>query len=191
MKRPIARFVALAVLTTLGATPVFADYKSKHYSHRYEQHKQTDFAKVTHVEPIYKTISHRVPERSCWLETRYEPVYRGKKSYTPTILGTLIGGAIGNEVGHNKSNKRVGAVVGGVLGASLANDWSKANRRDSGHTRAVEEEVCEVNERIEHEEKLVGYDVTYRYHGQQYTTRMDHHPGNRIKVAVSVRPVSW
>ena len=192
MKRPLISALLISALATVASAQVLADHKSKHHHKRYDQKQHTDFAKVTQVEPIYKTISHRIPERSCWTETRYVPVSQGNKSYTPTIIGTLIGGAIGNEVGHNKSNKRVGAVVGAALGASLANDWSRANNRHhSGQTRAVNEEVCEVNERVEYEEKLVGYDVTYRYHGQHYTTRMNHHPGERIKVAVNVRPVSW
>ena len=32
------------------------------------------------------------------------------------------------------------------------------------------------------------YDVTYVYAGHEYTTRTDHHPGDRIRVAVDVRP---
>jgi uncharacterized protein YcfJ len=31
------------------------------------------------------------------------------------------------------------------------------------------------------------YDVTYEYAGQQYTTRTNYHPGDRIRVRVDVR----
>ena len=32
------------------------------------------------------------------------------------------------------------------------------------------------------------YDVTYEYAGRRYTTRTNHHPGERIRVRVDVRP---
>jgi hypothetical protein len=32
------------------------------------------------------------------------------------------------------------------------------------------------------------YDVTYEYAGRQYVTRTDHHPGDRMRVRVDVRP---
>ena len=30
----------------------------------------------------------------------------------------------------------------------------------------------------------MGYEVTYLYDGREYTTRMDHDPGNRMRVRV-------
>jgi uncharacterized protein YcfJ len=37
---------------------------------------------------------------------------------------------------------------------------------------------------------IVGYDVTYVYNGVTRTTRMDHDPGNRVRVEQSVSVVS-
>lgn len=156
---------------------------SNHNKHSQTQ-RHTDYAKVVDVDPIYKTVSHRVPERSCWTETVYEPVHKSG-SYTSAILGTLIGGAIGNEVGHSNKNKKVGAVAGALLGASIARDYKGSNTQ----TVARDNEVCETRHRTEYEERLVGYNVAYRYQGRRYTTRMDRRPGDRIKVAVQVKPV--
>lgn len=36
--------------------------------------------------------------------------------------------------------------------------------------------------------RVSGYDVTYEYAGRTYHTRTDHHPGDRIRVRVDVRP---
>lgn len=183
--------ISTLIITSLAAVtltaPAFADHQySKHYTNN---QAKTDFANVTEVEPLYKTITHRIPERSCWNETRYQPYSNSYRSHTPTVLGTLIGGALGNEVGHNKTNKKVGTVVGAVLGASVARDWQHNAGSNNQRTRAVTEEVCEVNERVEYEERIVGYNVSYRYQGQTYQTQMDHHPGKKLKVAVSVTPV--
>ncbi|MBR9911744.1 MAG: glycine zipper 2TM domain-containing protein [Gammaproteobacteria bacterium] len=188
----IAVVLATGFASLATALPAVAEHKHKKHSGHYRgnaDYNQVAYAPVTSVKPIYKTITHRIPERSCWTETRYVPSHRGYQSHTPTLLGTIIGGAIGNEVGHNKTNKKVGTVVGAAVGASLARDWRHHNSASSGYSRPVSEEVCEINERLEYEERIVGYNVTYRYQGQRYQTRMDHHPGKKIKVAVNVTPL--
>jgi len=175
----------IAIGLLAGASLTWA---APHHAHKNSRHH--DFAKVTHVEPIYRTVSHRVPERHCWTETvAYEQPHNGHRSHTGTILGSIIGGAIGNELGTNKSSQKVGAVAGALLGGSIARDISYRNRANFTTTEYRDEERCEISEKVSYEEKITGYKVTYRYHGNTYHTRMDHHPGKKIKVAVSVSPV--
>jgi uncharacterized protein YcfJ len=38
-------------------------------------------------------------------------------------------------------------------------------------------------------EEVVGYDVAYKYRGSVFHTQMADHPGNKIKVKVTVDPV--
>lgn len=183
-------------MKTIALTATFITALTTHtalagHSDRY------DTAKVTHVEPIYKTIEHRTPHRECWTKTvAYErPVHghhRGHRSHTGTIVGAIIGGVIGNKIGgHHKRHKRVGTVAGAILGGSIGKDISHQNHHR--HAQRVTEykdvEQCKTHHTVEHEEKIVGYDVTYKYHGNTYNTRMNRHPGKRIKVTVDVRPV--
>lgn len=166
--------------------------------------KRSDFAHVISAEPIYQTIEHRIPRESCWTETVRisEPAATHHHSGTPAIIGGLIGGAIGHELGRGKDNRKLGAVVGTILGMSVANDIQRNHRyknnsstHSSGtystnrHSRYEEQERCELTHTIETEQVLKGYTVNYRYHGQEYSTFMREHPGNKIRVAVSVRPV--
>ena len=52
----------------------------------------------------------------------------------------------------------------------------------------VREPVCrEVIEYTE-EERVVGYDVAYRYNGRTYETRTDYDPGPSLRVRVDVAP---
>ena len=51
------------------------------------------------------------------------------------------------------------------------------------------ERRCEVVERYDREEQVVGYHVTYRYKGNTFTTRMQNDPGKWLPVRVSVEPV--
>lgn len=160
----------------------FAGQASAHHNN-----SRFDYAKVSSVEPIYKTVTHRVPEQQCWTEiVRYDA--DGYRSNTGTILGGIIGAAVGNNLGHSTRNKQVGAVAGAILGASIGSDISHRNQRNEIVTEYKDVERCETRYVTEHEERLVGYDVTYQYHGQTYLTRTNNHPGKRIKVAVSVRP---
>lgn len=157
------------------------------------------YAEVTHVEPIYRRVSKQQPYQHCW----YEPVkrkarYRRKKdSYAPEIVGTLLGGAIGHAVGHKKRNKQIGVLLGGIIGGSIAhridNDrhanrsGGRLNRSQPAHYR--QQQRCETQYRQHSTEIIDGYNVSYTYQGQHYRTVMKEAPGDKIAVAVSVKPV--
>lgn len=176
------KLILPTLIIALAATPAWA----KHH-----HHGKSRWAKVTNVEPIIRTIEHRVPQEDCWNEqVRYEEYASDGRSYTGTILGGIIGGAIGNKIGHNKTNKKVGTVVGAVLGASVGHDIS-----NQGHSHSTSPKVsyqnqrhCEISYETSYEEQVIGYHVWYRYHGNEYKTRTNHHPGKKIKVRVHVAP---
>lgn len=157
-----------------------------------------DYAKVTDVEPVYETIVQSIPVEQCWNErVRARPAdyYERRHSATPTLIGALLGGALGNELGHHKRNKQVGAVVGGILGGSIGHDIAhqraRRHNQSSGHVEYHTVERCSVDhERVE-EQRLVGYDVSYRYRGNLYTTFMEQSPGDKLRVSVNVTPVDF
>ena len=164
-----------------------------------------DYAKVTQVEPIVETIEHQGPREECWNEqVRYtpEPRYHGhgrhERSATPVILGALIGGALGNELGHHKRNKQVGAVAGAILGGSIGADIRRQHHRevyrqhrdDAAYDVAYRtEKRCKTYYDSETEQRVTGYDVSYRYQGHEYSTWMADDPGKRLRVHVAVSPV--
>jgi len=193
--------ITLALCAGLVSTTALADRHDSRYSNR-QNNRHTDFAQVITAEPIYRTVEQRIPVENCWTEQVREevPVYqqashRRPKSATGVILGSVIGGAIGNAVGAGDENKKVGTVVGAILGASVGHDISRHNRRQTrdqySHTEVNYRNVerCEVSEKIETEQMTIGYDVTYRYQGRTYTTRMDRDPGRKLKVAVNIQPI--
>ncbi|MBB3168664.1 glycine zipper 2TM domain-containing protein [Simiduia aestuariiviva] len=149
--------------------------------------ERQDYAKVVSATPIYEQVSYTRPQRECWTETvAYEREHRASsKSATPMLLGAVIGGAIGHAVGKN--DRRSGTAIGAVLGGSIGNDIGKSRSHTTVDYR--DEERCETRQVREYEDRLTGYDVTYRYHGETYRTRMDRDPGKRLRVAVSVKPI--
>ncbi|MEM7098084.1 MAG: glycine zipper 2TM domain-containing protein [Pseudomonadota bacterium] len=147
-------------------------------------------APVTGVEPIFETYRYSVPVEVCSeQEVAYREPRHRRASATGPIIGAIIGGALGNAVGHSKRNKQVGTVVGAVLGGSIGADVSRHNRH--AHTDEVTyrtEEVCRTDREERAEERLAGYDVTYVYAGNTYTTRMKRDPGDYIRLRVRVTP---
>jgi len=53
------------------------------------------------------------------------------------------------------------------------------------------ERRCEVEESYHEEERLTGYRVTYVYDGREFITRMDHNPGERIRIRVQASPLAY
>lgn len=176
-----ASFGLCAVLSTSA----MAGHKHHHKHVRHHQ-PSVDYARVVDTRPIYQRIATEVPQQSCEYQTVSYREPGKSDSYTGTIVGGLIGAAVGHELGHSRRNKDVGAVAGGLLGASIGRDVSRSR---SGTTHYRDEQVCHTTYRREYTEQLMGYDVTYKYRGQLYQTRTDHHPGKTIPVDVHVRHV--
>lgn len=147
-----------------------------------------EYADVLESRPLYQTVEVSTPREECWNEEVETYRRSHSNSRTPAIIGTIIGGALGNAVGHHKSNKRIGTVVGAVLGHSIGRDIVAANSRDRGtHYETVRH--CETAYDYREEERLIGYQVRYRYNNEDYSVQMDEDPGDQIRVRVSVQPV--
>lgn len=156
-----------------------------------ESWAETSFetAQVLESLPVYQEVEISTPQEQCWEEeVVIERYSRRGDSNTPVLVSTLIGGAIGNAVGHNKSNQRVGAVLGAVLGHSIGRDIIRSNDQD-GIREYQTVQRCKTVYQQHTEERLVGYQVTYLYNGEEFSVRTDSDPGEEIRVRVSVEPV--
>ena len=129
-----------------------------------------DYAKVEHVERVYKPVTHTY-YKNC------HPGARRTDTAVTTFIGAMIGGAIGNAIGQNSSHKKLSTVAGAALGGSIAHDMAR-NQHSQSH--------CQFTQVTE--PKLVGYKVRYRYKGERFYTMMDRRPGKKIKVKIQVTP---
>jgi uncharacterized protein YcfJ len=104
----------------------------------------------------------------------------------PTIAGGIVGAAIGRQFGSGRDRDAL-TMIGAVAGSAIANQRAQRNQ---GY-REVPVQRCEVvNERVT-EQRVDGYLVTYQYQGRRYTTRTATPPGDRIALAVDVRPLAY
>ncbi len=148
------------------------------------------YARVIKVQPVIRYVSVKVPVQECWDERR---IVRTNPPDTggPTFVGAIIGGVIGNQFGSG-SGKAATTVLGALLGGSLAQKAAidraeREGRYGSSKTYVVQR--CKTAYDYRQEERVDGYDVTYKYKGDTYMTRMPEDPGWRIRLRVSITPV--
>jgi len=156
-----------------------------------------DYAKVISAKPIYETVEVITPQRECWTEETYgqhyypRPRHVHNDSYTAPLAGALLGGVIGNQFGGG-DGKTALTIGGALLGASIGDDIADSHRqyRTRGpHRQPQSIRHCEITDRVEAREEVVGYRVKYRYNGETYRTRMDRDPGDTLRVSVTVHPI--
>jgi uncharacterized protein YcfJ len=176
------RIMACALILTGLAmnAPAMAGHPSER-----ETNERFDYAKVISAEPIVREVRVSIPREECWDED--VPVYRsGYQSATPMILGGIIGGVVGNTMGKGHG-KDAATVAGTILGGSVGRDIGHDRQRPSEYN-TVRETRCRQVVDYREEERIEGYWLTYRYQGEDYVTRMQNEPGNRIRVRVTVQP---
>jgi len=147
-----------------------------------------DYARVIDVRPIVRIVTVTSPERECWEEQReYRIARRSPGVAGSTLVGAIVGGVIGHQFGSGSGNDAATA-AGALIGAAVGADGARRRGADyeDVYTRPVRR--CRTNYRSREEERIDGYDVTYRYHGQKYRTRMPFDPGDRLRIRVDVRP---
>ncbi len=171
---PISRVFALVALV-LGAPAIAAPAGGF-----------VDYAEVVAVEPHLRTVRVSNPRQECWNETVNVRRAPAGRSFTPEIVGGILGAAVGNQFGGG-SGRDIATVAGAVLGGSLGHDYK--NRRQSAGYQQVVEERCRTVHDDYTEQRVDGYDVTYRYQGRTYSTRMGHDPGDSLRVRVAVSPI--
>ena len=203
----------LSLITAVCLSTTAVANGSNHYGRGYEHSSNTehDYARVVGVQPIIDVYQVSVPVEQCYQERvprDRHANYRGKQSRTPEIVGALIGAAVGHQFGGGKG-KDIATIAGAVLGGSIGRDVkNNARQRDQrygndydqayegcylgaggGYGRYETVSRCEVTQEYRNEEQIIGYDVSYKYNGHVYQTRMPYDPGKKIKVKVTVQPV--
>ncbi len=149
---------------------------------------QYDYARVISSEPIVRYVTVKTPVRECWQEDRRYSVERPAPGTAgSTILGAVIGGVVGHQFGSGRGNDAA-TVAGTLIGAAVGN--TAATRRNGvmveEYSRPVER--CRTTMRETREQRIDGYRVVYKYHGQTYATQMPYDPGRELRVRVDVRP---
>jgi len=147
-----------------------------------------DYAQVISSKPVVRYVTVSTPVQECWDDVEYYTVEQRPPGVgARTLAGAIIGGVIGHQFGSGSGNDAA-TVAGTLIGATVANRSAYRNGSygPAQYSRPVKR--CETQYRERREERVDGYDVVYRYHGQKYATRMPYDPGRTIRVRVDIRP---
>lgn len=186
-----------ALALTVFAPSLFADHddeRNARYADDYNNRGQTKYvyADVVNVEPIVRYVTVSRPERVCeQVEYRADRRHRRHDSAGGTIAGGLLGGVIGRQFGGGKG--RDAATIAGVLIGSAIGHDAEANNSGRDRHRNRDHEVrtrerCETRYERHEEERIDGYRVSYSFQGENFTTRTEYEPGDKIRIAVNARP---
>jgi uncharacterized protein YcfJ len=169
------------VAVTVLAVPV----AQAHDDDDYDGYGTTAYAEVLRAEPVTHLVEVTTPRQECWNEEVRHVVHEHPYTTGQTILGGVIGAAIGHEIGRGRG-RDAATIAGGLIGASVG--ANHAARSGDSYERVGTERRCRTVEERHTEERTDGYDVTYRYGGETYHTRMPYDPGRRLRVQVNVSP---
>jgi uncharacterized protein YcfJ len=135
-----------------------------------------DIAPVVYSSPIVERVSE--PRQECWTETPAAAPARGVGSYVAPAIGAVVGGLLGSLVGSGNGRvvaSATGAAVGAMAGHAIGND-NAASAQPVQRCRTVDAT----------REVIQGYNVVYRYNGQDITTTLPYDPGQTVRVGVGI-----
>lgn len=126
-------------------------------------------ADVVRSQPVYQVVTETLQQ--CVTET----VTPSDKGSGGAILGAIVGGVVGNQIGGG-SGRDIATGVGVITGAVVGDSMQNAPRTQQRCTPIQNSRSV-----------IVGYDVTWKYLGQQVTQRMDRDPGQFVTVTVTAK----
>jgi uncharacterized protein YcfJ len=184
-----------AIASIAVAAPALADHgrgNAYAYGHRAAQ-TQFDspnyvYARVVDVDPMVRYVTVNRPHEECWNDVERQRTGFGVAGQT--AAGGVIGAAIGRQFGGG-SGKDALTLLGAAAGAAVARERALRNGAGGYEVRDVPVQRCEVvNDQVT-EQRIDGYRVTYVYEGRTYTMQTATPPGDRVRLAVDVRPVDY
>lgn len=146
-------------------------------------------ATVVSSAAVTQTVSSTREEQSCQDVVVQERAPERDGNVGGTVAGAVIGGLVGNQIGDG-SGRKAATVAGAVAGGVIGNQIDK--RHVGGRVTERTERQCQTQQVPVNEEKVVGYDVTYRTDdGVVATQRMDSKPGERITLDSNGKVVGY
>jgi len=192
---PYLQKIAAALLLAI-ISPAWATHNNDRYSEPAYENTKYGYAKVVDVQPVFKTVQIPEDRQVC----REQPVQRRVAEYrspAPAIFGAILGGVIGNQLsrghGHGHgygyrhgNNRAVATIAGASIGGAIASEIQYSKYPAKYYSENVQ--LCSTQTGWRSEERIIGWDVSWKYRGQIYHSRMNEPPGDRIRVRVSVDP---
>ena len=177
MNKPMLYGVGVAVIGVAAGAVIASHYAGAN---------SPQYADVVNVQPI--TQDYTVPHQQCRdIQVTHQRPASDSHQLIGTGLGAVVGGLLGHAVGGGRG-KTLTTVAGAVGGGYAGHQIEKSQQRNDVYTTT--EHQCRTLR--EHKQRVVAYNVQYRWNGQVQQVRMDQDPGTRIEVkdGMPVLPVT-
>ena len=134
------------------------------------------FADVIAVKELTETVV--TPREHCQdVQVQHQAPVKDERRIAGTVVGGLAGGLLGSAVGGG-NGKTLATVAGAAAGGYAGNQMQKNMQKNDVVTNS--EHRCKtLNEKSQ---KVVGYNVTYRFDGKDGIVRMPFKPGPTLPV---------
>ncbi len=169
-RKPLA-LIATALIAVFTTGTSFANKKASFSS----------YARVTHVEPVYKFYTVREPQKHCEYIRPQRPrqaTYNNHRRYFTS------GSSYGQS--NRQSNNRVINDSNRVNNRQARNSNNRNNGNRNFGNRGRQHCVTRtVSRQVRRQD---GFRVTYLYEGNKFQTRTDYHPGRQIRISVQIVP---
>jgi len=157
MKRVSQAIVAALGLSVAGSA--FAYFRDGSYF---------DYARVQRVDRLLATTEVPRTRQECWNEPRSE--YHPGADYRRE---TIVPSDDADVIDEN-----------GIDDAGFADVERADVVEHDGYATTTSQRVCQTRTEQAEAREVVGYDVVYRYRGEDYHERLDHDPGRSVRVRV-------
>jgi uncharacterized protein YcfJ len=172
--------IAIAVVSALTIAPAFAQWDGPYAQRSYSYDPpdrpvyREEYARVIESTPVYASSREECwnPRTGVFEERRDNHTSIGKGA----AAGAVLGGVLGHQVDHGEGTA-AGAIIGGLLGHQI----EKQRDRDNDQLDLSRCRVASYGSGVE------GYDVRYRYRGNEYVARMSQDPGSRLRLGEDIR----
>ena len=132
------------------------------------------YAQVLSATPIKESIKQ--PRKECRNVTlTHRRAVQDDNRIAGSVLGAVAGGVLGHQFGGGRG-KDVATVAGAVAGGYARNQVQAGMQNRDTYTTT--EQRCKTV--YDKQEKMLGYDVTYKIGNQQGKIRTENDPGTRI-----------
>jgi uncharacterized protein YcfJ len=133
-------------------------------------------ADVIAVKEVTETVS--TPREDCQdVQVQKQAPAKDSQRIAGTVIGGVAGGLLGSTIGGGAG--RTLATVAGAAGGAYAGNQVQKNMQQKNVVTTMERRCKTVNDTTE---RLVGYDVTYRFEGKEGVLRTSSKPGATLPV---------
>jgi uncharacterized protein YcfJ len=142
----------------------------------YKTMNKPAFAEVVSSKEVFETVS--TPREKCDdVAVQHQAPVKDENRIAGSVVGGIAGGLLGSTVGGGKG-KTLATVAGAAAGGYAGNRVQK-NLQEKDVVTTTERRCKTVSDKSQ---KLVGYDVAYRFDGKEGVARTSFKPGATLPV---------